>query len=360
MTRRGFSLIEVAVSIAMVGIVVTVAASVMVHLNRSLRIQSARMVADEEAKLVAEWLVFELRGLGGDALRPWEGVAVHSGADATACAAVDDVPACDDSDRLLVTIVDPTLGSCSLTGSNGANLLARLADAPPLGDGNGILSSPQDACCLDVLAGAVAGTSPWQNINAIAIDSARGVHPVKLQNRTSSGGENCAINVPGGLPTLPTGVTFDGGSLISATQRLYFRSPVDDATKGLRRNALYEFSDANFDGLFDAGELVLIADNVLDLQVALGHDRDNDGHVVEQSTTSDEWQGNASGDVLPGTVSADSLRMIGVGVMVATLVPLGEAPTSAQLFDGPLRTVNGAQVRATITRAFMRNIFLFD
>jgi hypothetical protein len=141
---------------------------------------------------------------------------------------------------------------------------------------------------------------------------------------------------------------------------VYFRAPADDNARGLKKDGLYEFTDGNVDGLFGAGELVLIADNVLDLQVALGHDRDADGRVLDRTSSTDEWLGNAVGDTLPATVERDALRMLGIGLVISVPLPPDAGDTSARVFDGPLRTAVGAQARATVTRAYMRNVFLFD
>ncbi len=358
--RRAFTLAELAVSMALIGIVVSVASTLIVSINKAVTIYQAKIAADEEAKLLSEWLVFQLRGIGGDEIRPWEGITVNSGADSTACAARGDLPACDGSDRLIVTFVDSSLGSCGLTGNNGVNFNVRLEDAPPLGNGNGLLDKNDDACCLMVVNGAVVSTSLWEDRNAIALDKNRAAFPVKLHNKTSAGGDGCSINVPGGFPAGLLNENIPGGTLILGQQTLYFRAPADDNTRGLKKNTLYEFKDLDFDNLFDAGELRVIADNVSDLQIALGYDADADGRVVETSSTTDEWHLNATGDVPAPTVPADTLRMLAVGVIVSVPLPPGATSTSARVFDGPLRTGTNAHLRATITRAFLRNIFVFD
>lgn len=359
--RRGFTLVEVAVAIALVGVIAAAGTTIVMQLNRSLRLKAARMRADEEAKQLAEWMVFELRGLGGDALRPWEAIRIDSGTDTTACAAVGDLPACDGSDRLVIAFVDNTLAPCRMTGNNGANLLVELVPPPDgAGSGSGEGGTPPDVCCLDVSGDEVVTNSPWENRTALIVDSDGALHPVRLNTRTNSGGDNCAVNVPGNLPdSLDTSKVPDG-TLLAGSQRVYFRAPADDATRGLQKNALYEFTDRDLDGTFDADELVLIADNVLDLQVALGHDRDSNGQLLDRTSTSDEWHGNAVGDELPAGLDTSSLRMLAVGIVVSSPLPPDEGDTTAQIFDGPVRTAVQAQARATITRAYLRNVFVFD
>jgi prepilin-type N-terminal cleavage/methylation domain-containing protein len=349
---RAFTLIEVAVAMALVGVIAAAGTTIVLQLNRSLKAQAARQRADEEAKQLAEWLIFELRGVGGEALRPWEAISVQGG-ETAACAAAGDVPACDNSDRLVVTFVDNDLPACPLVGNSGVNLHSARQPNPSGGP-------PATVCCLDLFGGAVAANSPWEDRSALVLDARRGVHRVALHNRTSSGPGNCAVNVPGGLPATLATADIPGGQLVGAIQRVYFRAPADDAGRGLRKNGLYEFTDRDSDGRFDAGELQLIADNVLDLQFALGHDRDADGRIVDRTSTDDEWFGNASGDTLPATLEADRLRMVGVAIVVAVPLPAGEPNTTARVFNGPVRTAISAQARATVTRAYLRNIFLFD
>lgn len=347
---RAFSLVEVAVTLAIAGIVIAIAASVVTQMNGTLAHARVRQQADEEAKLLGEWLVFQMRGLGGDDLRPWEAVVVENN-----CAARGDLPGCGGSDRLTVRVADAAIGSCGLIGSFGASVESNLMDGPPLGNGDGLENKADDTCCLDVVGGA-PGPSPWEDRTAFLIDSDRNVHPVALHTRDSAGGNGCAINIPSGLPVASSKVP--GGRLIVATQQVFFRAPA--TTGALVENGLYAFKDENFDDRFDPGELTLIADNVFDLQIALGYDHDKNGRIVEDGTTTDELHFNAAGDALPAGFDLENLRQLAVGLVVG--VPLqarGTAPT-VQVFDGPARTSVTHHLRGTVLRATLRNIFLFD
>jgi prepilin-type N-terminal cleavage/methylation domain-containing protein len=351
--RRAFTLIEVAVTLAIAGVIVAVASTVIVQLNTTLKMQTVRLQADEEAKLLAEWLVFQMRGLGGDDLRPWEAVFVENN-----CVAKGDMPACDGSDRLIVRVVDPDLSSCLLTGASGANLEATLMDSPPLGNGDGLFNKLNDACCLDVFRGAVVGTSPWLGRSAIVLDSTRVAHPVRLHQRTSSGGDGCAVNVPGALPPSLDRALVANGRLIMASQKVFFRAP---ATAGqLIQGGLYEFTDIDLDNRFDSGELRLVADNVFDFQVALGYDHDKDGRAVENGLANDEWRFNTAAETLPNPFVDDALRQLGVGIIVGVKVPQDVPQAPLRIFDGPTRSAPKTLLRGTIVRATLRNVFLFD
>lgn len=349
-TRRAFSLVEVAVALAIAGVVIAIAATVVTQMNGTVTHARVRQQADEEAKLLGEWFIFQMRGLGGDDLRPWEAIEVEND-----CAARGDLPDCGGSDRLTVRIADPDISSCGLIGSFGANVESNLIDSPPLGNGDGLENQADDTCCLDVVGGA-AGPSPWENRSAFLIDSDRVVHPVALHTRTSAGGNGCGINLPAGLPVADAKIP--GGRLIVATQQVFFRAPTTSGP--LVENGLYAFEDANFDDRFDPGELTLIADNVFDLQLALGYDHDKNGRVIEDGSTADELHLNAAGDALPAGFEPASLRQLAVGLVVGVPLPARGAPPTAQVLDGPTRTSTTHHLRGTVLRATLRNIFLFD
>lgn len=349
---RAFTLIEVAVTTAIAGVIVAVASTMVVQIMGAVRIAQVRIQADEEAKLLGEWLVFQMRGLGGDELRPWQSIAVDND-----CGAVGDLPACDGSDRITVTVVDPNFGSCRIGSAAGANLISDLIDSPPLGNGDGLPSKADDTCCLDVFKGAATAPSPWEGRQAQLIDGADDskVFPLSLGNRTSANGDDCAINVPGNLPA---GATPAGGRLVIATQKTFFRSPV--ATAKLQANTLYEFVDRNFDNIIDDGELTLIADNVYDLQLSMGYDQDGNGRIDEDASASDEWQYNATTDPIPIPFDDKKLRQLATGIVVGVPITDRNAVSEARLLDGPTRRIPGVHLRGTLTRATMRNIFLFD
>jgi prepilin-type N-terminal cleavage/methylation domain-containing protein len=355
MKRKAFSLIEVSVALAIAGIVIAVASTIVVQMNATLKDATIRMRADEEAKLLAEWFIFQVRGIGGDDLRPWEAVAVDNN-----CAAVGDLPACDGSDRVTVRLVDPDFGSCKLGGLNGVNFEGGVLDSPPLGNGDGILDKNDDTCCFDVFKGQPVGTAPWANRRAMLIGSDRSTHVVSLFNRTSSGGDGCAMNLPGGLPPSIAADTsiVPGGRLIMASEKVFFRSPV--TTANLVANGFYEFSDGNGDNLFDPGELTFLTDNVFEFQVGLGYDHDGNGRVVEDGTVTDEWRFNAGGDVLPAAFRDDNLRQLSVGFIVGVPTTSDRPQPSVTLLDGPPRTVPRTHLRGTVTHATLRNVFLFD
>jgi prepilin-type N-terminal cleavage/methylation domain-containing protein len=105
------------------------------------------------------------------------------------------------------------------------------------------------------------------------------------------------------LAPFPIALTAAGAVGIVEEYRYYVREdfsvsgdPTSEPAPKLSRARVYPGSDDVWDGAL-ANASVDIADNVLDLQVALGFDLDRDGRIDENDDDSiDEWRYNHSGD----------------------------------------------------------------
>lgn len=155
------------------------------------------------------------------------------------------------------------------------------------------------------------------------------------------------------LPILLTKVAMLG---VLEEYRYYVRSDhavpglaTSEALPRLSRARVYPGTELPYAG--DATNLqVDVADNILDLQVALGIDKDGDGVIVDNSNTTDEWLYNAAGDVandaawltVAGSVPVQATRLL--NVRISTLAktarrdPMYTAPQVTQIEDNVYNT----------------------
>lgn len=329
----GFSLLELMVALSISGLVITVATSAVLSIQRSIASTRASAQVDEEAKMLAEHLVSVTRNVGGSLLRPWNAIEVEND-----CAAADGFPDCDGSDRLTLIDYDPEVGNCALIAKSGSKLLVESVDT----DGDLIA----DTCCLDTLDLAL-----WQDRSAQIIDKTGVWERVKLKKKGAVDGHACAIEFSVKKKKLEALV---GARLAATTERTYY----------LRRDmhTLHEYVDTNQNDVLDPEETRVVADQVYDLQVALGYDTDNDGQVRDTNGTDDEWQFNAPGSDTPAGWSERNLRMIAVGVVVGNRVPTSPGTTlpSLRVLDGAPVSAPRTLLRSSLARVYFRNNYIFQ
>lgn len=318
----GFTLLELVVAITLGSIAVGLAMQSVLALMASFRTQEVRQEADDDAKMLVDYLVSNLQGIGGGSLRPW---AVVKATNSTSA-----------SDKLMVLVPDDTLPECSTTGASGANF--------------NVSSSP--SCCL---------TAAFDNRQFIAI-SASGTQ-IGGFRATNVNTSSCNLQAnPGqGANPVPAAAnsqsTYAPGTIVAGKVIEYYR---DSATNTLR---IWEDTDA--DGAIDSNEETIIADRVFDFQVALGYDaKVVDGAIEDSNSASDEWLYNASGDAFGSgglnTASNDDLRMLWVGVTVGVPATNGARSRVGGVLDGPALNKPGFHLRSVTGKAYLRNLFLFN
>lgn len=148
----------------------------------------------------------------------------------------------------------------------------------------------------------VADASQFEAGDAIVISNLTQGHFVRIAS-VSIGSNTLTFSALCGTPNLP-GSGYDAGSLVIRAQHAIFW--VDTTTNTLMMNATGDVTQ-------NATASEPLAEGIEDLQVALGIDSDGNGVITDGGvgSTTDEWQGNATGDaVLTGTLRAVRLSIV--------------------------------------------------
>ncbi len=326
---RGFTLVELLVTLAISSVIISAAVSGIVALNKQVISLERRAALHTEAKLLTEYFVSDLQAAGGGSFRPWSMIHVDNDFNDSG------------SDRIVLAEVDEDLGECAIVGRSGSGA-------------NFTMSHPADGvCCL-----SVPSTTAWSNRTVMAVNKNGSI--VKIMKSNNANASSCKINFPPGhggsvadeLAKLPGDDTdfVDGAIAVVRIKKVY----VDHTT-----HQLILEEDADSDGTL---ETHVIADGVYDLQAALGYDEDSDRTIRDTNDTADEFLFNHPSDEM-GTgglteAKVTDLRMIQIGLIVG--VRMQGSNGSAQTFDGPVRTATDTLLSATQGRAFLRNLSLYD
>jgi prepilin-type N-terminal cleavage/methylation domain-containing protein len=350
MRRRGFTLAELMISLAMATAVAAAALMASAQLGRVMSDTRRRAIVFEESKRLVETLVAEFQQSGGSPLGPHHALLVENGtcvaiAGATTAATV---PACDGHDRVMVTSVRNTyvdgagnersLGSCDVVNVSGGTLSLRA-------DTNGVCS-----CLFPDSSGQ---PSPYTRSKAVLVRERDGfVVPLNIRDV----GSGCAVTIPTNtnpnvLPLL------EEGSLVPVVRKLYFTAP-DPTLPGARQIRVWTdvaHGTTEPDSIPSLDEVRLFADHVYSFQVALGYDAGDDGDLLDRAAIDDEWVGNAVADTRPPAIADDRLlRMVGVGAVVGDrVVGVGN---NARIFDGATIAVPGIYVTAASSKVALRNL----
>lgn len=343
---NGFTLIEIMVALAASSILLAVGMFGFQEITSNMRKMEQASMANDEAKLLNEYMISSLQSAGGGGVRPWHAISV-----------IDNWNG-DGSDLLDFFEIDPDSPECSVTARLGDQLDFNVITDPTICDGGAT------ACCCVDMDGDSTLDAAWSGLSVLAVDSNGKRFPVVVTpttlNTSYLGTPFCRLNfsrgfqssmhINGADPFVPPGTIAVG---------LAYRYKLDFANKIL----LYEL-DRNQDGdVNDAGEVVQITDRVYDFQVALGYDiTPQDGKVDDTANQADEWYRNHTADAwdangLAGVERTD-LRMIGVGLTVGA--PLGqlrgELVYSKPIYNGPTRTATRTVFRSVVGKAYLRNL----
>lgn len=356
--RRGFTLLELSIALAVAGIVIAAAASTGVTVGRLLKLEAKKSHADADSRRLVDFVLTNLQAVGGGPVRPWMATWVEQ----QGCGARNGLPPCLDNDRLTLIDVDFNRGSCTIE-SVSATMIDFEGPDPATG-----------LCCYAWL-GVPTGGSPNQYAHtplmlvdgrerwavAIAsseIDASRcqyglsGISP--LSDWTGAAG---AAPVP--AANLATAFT-SGATATPVVVRTLFIESDDPSSYRLPR--LVEWQDGSVsgksNGIVDDGEVRIIFSGVVRFHIALGFDSAPfDGSVTETGGTDDEWYGNAVGDTLTA-LRASGLRMAEVGVVNA-VAAVDPGRRSLAVLDGEAATSDRVMLRRAKGRTMLRNVATF-
>jgi prepilin-type N-terminal cleavage/methylation domain-containing protein len=293
--QRGFTLVELMVSLVIFTFAIAGVLSVAVAMTRAYR-EQRRVIATENAvRAPLDFIV--------DALRQASpGVATATIKDANDCsfsgAAISMVDNDDQPDEL--TVVYASGGIVSTTHSAFISTSSSIAIPAS--------QTAQFAIGDYVL---VTDTNEGTLVKVTAVNAA-----------SLSISITCATAFPaGGYPS---------GSILVRAQRARFVIADLDNGAGQPVPTLWMYPN----GVTDPDDAEPVAEGVEDLQVALGVDADANGAIADGGlgSTTDEWIGNASGDVLP----TGSIRAVQVALVSRDTAPL----TGVAGFYQPAQALN--------------------
>ncbi len=337
--RRGYTLIELAVSLAMAAVISTAALSAFAAFNRHrVRIERSTS-ADDIAKTVVQYLVRESQRIGGSALRPWQAIAVEQEPCATnargiPCVAGDRVTfAFPDDDAVFPGCSIKNITASSITfenvGHDGRNACCNLFHYDDDGDVDLIQPSELKNEHIMLSSTGFGGTAKeifkavtYANSLNADVASCRfdyvesgqafplasvkddGSRPVAGDFKSGSVIEKHGNAIPIKIATAYLGCdAADGDCVNHPEDRALFLFSDRDAGKGTSTDVDRPTASGNGDDNF------VVSPNIIDLQVALGYDNDEDGEVVENETgINDDFAGN----------NFDGQRDTGVSNVVST------------------------------------------
>lgn len=332
---RGFSLLELMVSIGIMSIVFSFASQQVVMINKLSRKIENKVQTHEDATLTTQYLANQLREAGGANLRPYMAIWLEDN-----CAGRDGLPSCDGSDRVTLNQVDNSIDACPVT----------IAENPARLHFNNVNSR----CC----------SSDVHNKQIVVIkDSAFSYYYVKTVHENAPTNE-CWIDVEEGqsyglnnINPMPAFTGWSNSTMLLVDAKTIF---VDRETKELKL-----FTDLNNNQEPEEDEIILLSDQITDMQVILGYDAaPQNGTIDNTNDENDEWLYNYStvnealgaGGLTDATVQ--DLRMAGIGVISESF--LSNANGSAQLFNGPNRENANAQMEVMQTRIYFRSTLIFN
>jgi hypothetical protein len=109
--------------------------------------------------------------------------------------------------------------------------------------------------------------------------------------------------------------------------------------------------------VFDGNGPQPLAEGVEDLQIAFGYDNNGDGNIVDSASTSDEWYGNAAGDIFPATLTnlkAVRITIIATSTMAENIGGVNSVRPQAE-DHAPTTTPDGFFRRVISSRVSIRN-----
>ena len=298
MTRRGFTLLELSVTLAIAGIIAAAAVSATVTIQRSFTAARIRLDQTNDARMVLEHVLDRVRTAGGGRVRPWQAVSVSCSNDS-----LHALPACDAGarQRRLSVLELELRGQGVVTAASGPSIsILAPGGSCPISPANGYVGpTPVVLVPPETLLEAHGGAS-W--LTAMCLPTA----PCGCTMQTIGRGGVNPVPATGGAVS---SAMFVGGTVARGHAATYF---IDRRTLMLHKD---------FDNVGLAAKASL-APEVVGFDIELGYDTDADGEL-------DLFQAT------PAARQMRTLRMVRVGLALAQPARDGITGT-ATLFGSPV------------------------
>lgn len=330
---QGFSLIEMMISVAIVATVFFLSFDQIIALNKLYKKVDAQNQSRMDASLISEYLTRRLRQAGGNFVRPWMALWHENN-----CTARDGLPHCDGADRISYALLNRDIAACRVLTAQSPNRFHFNAAMPH--------------CCSNDIQNQQLIVSNGGNFGSF--------YATQVYHDEDSG--QCWMDVtPGQLYGINTSIgnfsDWSGADLAAVKTSTVYLDP--------NTRELHAYTDTNNNRSIEADEDLVIADQVVDLQFILGFDRvPQDGSVENLNSDQDEWLYNSvSANEKLGLggltgVTLSDLRMIGIGVVTEGR-HYGQAG-EIQIFDGPKRVIENAQLTSGQSRIYLRSTLIYN
>jgi prepilin-type N-terminal cleavage/methylation domain-containing protein len=298
MIRRGFTLLELSVTLAIAGIISAAAVSATVAIQRSFTAARVRLDQTNDARLVLEHVLDRVRTAGGGRVRPWQAVSVTCTNDS-----LHDLPACNAGarQRRLSVLELELRGQGVVTAAAGPSIsILAPGGSCPISPANGYVGPTPVVLVPPETALETHGGASW--LTAMCIPTA----PCGCTMQTIGRGGVNPVPANGGVVS---SAMFVGGTVARGHAASYF---IDGRTLMLLKD---------FDGAGTATKASL-APEVVGFDIELGYDTDADGELDRFSPT-------------PVVGQMRTLRMVRVGLALAQRARDGIS-VPATLFGDPI------------------------
>jgi Tfp pilus assembly protein PilE len=327
LNRSGFTLVEVLIATGISTCLILVAVSQNLSLVQSQFNSVARSNLAQDSITIANFFARQFGQAGGGSVRPWMSTFLEND-----CAARGAFPDCSGSDRL--TLVSAVVPANECMVSNQLNPTS-------------IEVKPSGVCCLT----PTFPTGPYMltlgsNYSQIFVTGV----DLPTCSLTYQPGQASLNDLPPAIPN------WTAGFLTPVTVETIFLDGVSNQAR--------VFSDLNNNGIVDSGELNILADQVLDLQFALGIDLYGNGNITDNSDSADSYLYNSPGEswaVTMPSANSSMIRMIEVGLITGSPLnggTLARIP-QVQIFDGPVRNVTNWETKKIVLKFAPRNDFIY-
>lgn len=313
--RRGFTLIEVAASIAIAAVITTAALSTTVSLHRQFVTNRKLVAMSDDVRVTLDHVLTRVRNVGGGPVRPWQALSLSCGVDPA-----HPLPACDlpnRKGRLHVALLDPQLQGVIANATSSAIEVEKVSGVCPLSGGiTPVVIFPPESKL------AALGGPAWRT--GVCIPTTGSSCKCELV----AGGNAVGFSVPGASTPL-TDAMLTGGVVISGRVSTFYVDPTSEAL-----SVLTDLQRLN------KAERTNLIPNLAAFQAQLGYDVDGDGALDSPLRTS---QLNSA---------PQALRSVRVGVALSRKAA-DQRTRTAPFFETTISTA-GAMAVSLEGTAFMR------
>jgi prepilin-type N-terminal cleavage/methylation domain-containing protein len=298
MSRRGFTLLELSVTLAIAGIIAAAAVSATVAIQRSFTAARIRLDQTNDARMVLEHVLDRVRTAGGGRVRPWQAVSVTCSNDS-----LHALPACDaEARQRRLSVLELELrGQGVVTAASGPSIsILAPGGSCPISPANGYVGPTPVVLVPPETALESHGGASW--LTAMCLPTA----PCGCTMQTIGKGGVNPVPASGGAVS---SAMFVGGTVARGHAATYF---IDRRTLMLHKD---------FDNVGFASKASL-APEVVGFDIELGYDTDADGEL-------DLFQAT------PAARQMRTLRMVRVGLALAQPARDGIS-VKATLFGAPV------------------------